>query len=166
MSAPGQPRLSLLWKILLATTLTVTIVLAFTAWLVRDQMVKALTRDLEASLRGGLEAYNATWRSRADNLRAISDVRAAFQTNDRATIRDTAGEIWSRVSQSGAIFVVADPAGRVIASLGGNPIQSEDLGVVRAASRRFPDQVEGFSVQDGCLYELVITPVYVQTNNG
>ncbi len=173
MSAPGQPRLSLLWKILLATTLTVTIVLAFTAWLVRDQMVKALTRDLEASLRGGLEAYNATWRSRADNLRAISmvlstmsDVRAAFQTNDRATIRDTAGEIWSRVSQSGAIFVVADPAGRVIASLGGNPIQSEDLAVVRAASRRFPDQVEGFSVQDGCLYELVITPVYVQTNNG
>src|ERR1700758_1307793 len=102
--AAGHPRLSPLWKILLATTLTITIVLAFTAWLVRDQMVEALTRALETSMRGGFEAYNATWRSRADNLRAVSrvlstmsDVRAAFQTNDRATIRDTAGEIWSHV---------------------------------------------------------------------
>lgn len=169
----GRPRLSLLWKILLATTLTITIVLAFTAWLVRDQMVKALTRDLETSMRGGFEAYNATWRSRADTLRtvsrvlsAMSDVRAAFQTNDRATIRDTAGEIWSRVSESGAIFLVTDPQGKVIASLGGDPIQNEDVDVVRAAAHRFPDQVEGFSVQDGSLYEMVITPVYVQTTNG
>jgi len=165
------PRRSLLWKILLATTLTVTVVLAFTAWLLRDQMVKALTRDLEASLRGGFAAYDSSWKSRADNLRSVSmvlstmsDVRAAFQTNDRATIRDTAGEIWSKISRSGAIFLVTDPQGKVIASLGGNPIKAGDLDIVRAASRRFPEQVEGFSVEDGALYDLVITPVYVQTN--
>lgn len=174
MKAPDlPPRLSLLWKILLATTLTITVVLASTAWLVREQMVTALTRELEASLRGSFEAYTSLWKSRADNLRSISmvlstmsDVRAAFETNDGATIRDTAGEIWSRVSQSGAIFVVTDPQGKVIASLGGRPIQVRDLEVVRQASRRFPAQVTGFSVQDGALYELVITPVYVQTTAG
>jgi signal transduction histidine kinase len=169
----GKLRLSLLWKILLATTLTVTVVLAFTGWLVREQMAAALTRDLEASLRGGFEAYTFSWKARADNLRSISmvlstmsDVRAAFQTNDGATIRDTAGEIWSRVSQSGAIFIVTDPQGKVIASLGGSPIKQDDLELVRTAEHRFPDQVEGFSLLDGALYELVITPVYVQTTAG
>ena len=38
--------------------------------------------------------------------------------------------------------------------------------MVRAASIRFPVQSQGFSVQNGALYELVITPVYVQTNAG
>ena len=169
MKILGQARRSLLWKILLATTLTVTVVLAFTAWFVRDQMVIALTRNLEASLSGGFEAYTSSWKSRAESLRSISmvlstmsDVRAAFQTNDRATIRDTAGEIWSKVSQSGAIFLVTDPQGNVIASLGGT-FQTKELEVVRVASRRFPGQAEGFAVLDGALYELVITPVYVQT---
>lgn len=168
--AMTPPRRSLLWKILLATTLTVTIVLAFSGWLMRDQMITALTWDLEASLRGAFAAYTSLWKSRADDLRTVSrvlstmsDVRAAFQTNDQATIRDTAGEIWSRVSSSAAIFLVTDSQGRVIASLGGHPIRTAELEVVRAASNRFPDQSEGFSVQDGALYELVVTPVYVQT---
>jgi len=174
MKASERPsRLPLLWSILLATTLTVTIVLALTAWFVREQMVTALTRDLEMSLRASFDAYTSLWKSRADNLRSIStvlstmsDVRAAFETNDGATIRDTAGEIWSRVSQSGAIFLVTDPQGKVIASLGGSPIQATDLAIVREASRMFPHQPTGFSVQNGTLYELVITPVYVQTTTG
>jgi signal transduction histidine kinase len=93
----------------------------------------------------------------------MSDVRAAFQTSDRATIRDTATEIWSKVSQSDAFFVVTDPAGGVIASLGGLG-NIADMPIVRAASKRFPAQAEGFSVQNGQLYELVVTPVYVQTS--
>lgn len=171
MKPGSRGRLSLLWKILLATTLPITIVLAFTAWFVESQTVTALTRDLEEAMRGGFEAYTSLWKSRADNLRSISmvlsmmsDVRAAFQTNDRATIRDTAQEIWSKVSQSGAFFLVTDPRGRVMASLGGAPVDAGDLGIVNAASSRFPDQIEGFSVQSGALYELVITPVYVHTS--
>ena len=54
----------------------------------------------------------------------MSDVRAAFSTGDEATIRDTAGELWSRISEENAIFLVTDPRGRVIASLGGQPARS------------------------------------------
>jgi signal transduction histidine kinase len=167
------PRPSVLWKILFSTTSIVTVVLAFTAWLVQKQTVTALTRDLQAAIDGGFESYEALWKERADSLRSIgavfstmSDVRAAFQTNDRATIRDTAGEMWSRISQSSAIFLVTDPQGQVIASLGGLPVASGELPAVRAAAAKFPAQAEGFAVQDGALYELVITPVYVQTNAG
>ena len=35
----------------------------------------------------------------------------AMDTNDRATIRDTAAEIWTRISQSSALFLVTDPRG-------------------------------------------------------
>jgi signal transduction histidine kinase len=165
--------LSLLWKILLSTALIITVVLGATAWFVENQTVTVLTYDLQGAIRSGFESYEALWKERADSLRSIgtvlsamSDVRAAFQTNDRATIRDTAGEIWSRISQSSAIFLVTDPQGKVIASLGGLPIEGAELQAVRSASQRFPAQAEGFSVQNGELYELVITPVYVQTDAG
>ncbi len=167
------PRPSLLWKILLTTSAIITLVLAATAWLIQRQTVTALTSDLRAAIDGGFQSYEALWKERADSLRAIgavfstmSDVRAAFQTNDRATIRDTAGEMWSRISDSSAIFVVTDPQGQVIASLGGLALKDGDLPAVRAVSVKFPAQAQGFSVQGGALYELVITPVYVQTNAG
>ncbi len=170
MKATFPPRPSLLWKILLSTALIITVVLAVTAWFVENQVVTAMTRDLEGEIRSGFESYESLWKARADHLRSISrvlstmsDVRAAFQTSDRATIRDTAAEIWSKVSQSDAFFVVTDPAGGVIASLGG-PGNTVDMPIVRAASKRFPAQAEGFSVQNGQLYELVVTPVYVQTS--
>src|SRR5271163_1648495 len=140
---------SLLWKILLSTALIITVVLAATAWFVERQTVTALTRDLEGAIEGGFESYEALWKERADSLRSIgavfstmSDVRAAFETNDRATIRDTAGEMWSRISKSSAIFLVTDPQGKVIASLGGLPVQDGDLPAVRAGSRMFPAQAE------------------------
>ena len=173
MKAPWPPQPSLLWKILLSTALIITVVLATTAWLVQKQTASALNRDLEGAMESGFVSYESLWKARADSLRSLStvlstmsDVRAVFQTNDRATIRDTAGELWSRISESSAIFVVTDPKGGVIASLGGLPITGDDLAVVRAASIRFPVQSQGFSVQNGALYELVITPVYVQTNAG
>ena len=96
----------------------------------------------------------------------MSDVRAAFQTNDRATIKDTAAEVWSKVSQSNALFLVTDPGGEVIASLGGGEVLGNHIDVVRAAAPRFPAQTDGFALENGRLYELVVTPVYVQTLNG
>jgi signal transduction histidine kinase len=98
----------------------------------------------------------------------MSDVRRAFQTNDRATIQDTAEDLWGKVSQSssGGVFLVTDPQGEVIASLGGSLPDQGTFAVVRDAAARFPDQSDGFSLEGGRLYELVVTPVYVQTQGG
>ena len=41
-----------------------------------------------------------------------------------------------------------------------------DLPVVRQASRKFPEQAAGFLLQDGLPYQVVVTPVYVQSGRG
>ncbi|HEX4137224.1 MAG TPA: ATP-binding protein [Bryobacteraceae bacterium] len=170
-SRPALP--SLFWKILLSTSIAITLILALAGWFAQDQTRSVLMRNLESELRGSFGAYESLWQSRAATLRSVSlvlssmsDVRAAFQTNDRATIKDTAAEVWSRVSQSNALFLVTDPRGEVIASLGGGEVLGNHLDVVRAAAPRFPAQTDGFALEGGRLYELVVTPVYVQTAHG
>jgi signal transduction histidine kinase len=170
----GVPRhLSLLWKILLSTSIAITALLALTGWFVQDQSLSVLTRSLEHEIRGSFRAYESLWQSRAETLRSVSlvlsnmsDVRAAFGTRDGATIRDTAAEIWSKISESNAIFFVTDPNGEVIASLGGGQSPGRSIPVVREAAARFPAQSDGFAVMNGELFELVVTPVYVDTGTG
>jgi len=171
---PFRSRLpSLFWKILLSTSIAITLLLALAGWFAQDQTRSVLLRNLQSELRGSFGAYESLWQSRAATLRSVSlvlsgmsDVRAAFQTNDRATIKDTAAEVWSRVSQSNALFLVTDPRGEVIASLGGGEVLGNHIDVVRAAAPRFPAQTDGFALENGRLYELVVTPVYVQTAHG
>jgi signal transduction histidine kinase len=173
MNSPARD--SLLGKIILSTSVAITLLLATAGWFVHDVTRKALSDNLRNEIQGSLRAYKSLWQARAEMLRSVSralsnmsDVRRAFQTNDRATIQDTAGEIWSKVSQSdsSAVFLVTDPQGEVIASLGGSLRNKGNFAVVRDAMARFPDQSDGFSLEGGRLYELVVTPVYVQTQGG
>jgi signal transduction histidine kinase len=174
---PAPPRRnsgpSLVWKILLSTSVAITLLLAVAGWLVQSQTRAALSENLESELQGSFHAYESLWHARTDMVESVSlvlssmsDVRAAFQTSDRATIRDTAAEIWSKISQSSALFLVTDPRGEVIASLGGGDVLGNRIDVVREAARRFPKQTAGFAVVGDRLYELVVTPVYVQTEGG
>src|SRR5262249_44090150 len=89
--------------------------------------------------------------------------RGAFSTGDRATIQDTASELWSRISPSNAMFLVTEPNGKVIASLSGKaPLALEkQLDVVREAAHSFPAQTSGFYSRNGELYHIAVTPVYV-----
>src|ERR1700751_380136 len=119
--------LSLLWKILLSTSIAITILFALTGWIVQEQVGRIASASLEQEVRGSFRAYDSLWKSRAEQLASVSlvlsrmpDVRAAFSTVDRNTIQDTAGEVWERISRPGAIFMVTDPHGVVLASLGQN----------------------------------------------
>ena len=163
---------SLLWKIVLSTSIAITVLLALAGWFVQDQTRSTLSRNLETQLRGSSRAYESLWQARTDMLRSVSlvlssmsDVRRAFQTNDQATIQDTAQEIWSRISQSTALFLVTDPRGEVIASLGGAPAPGRHMDAVRDAAARFPSQAAGYSIVGDRLFQFVITPVYVQTQH-
>jgi signal transduction histidine kinase len=175
LSSPNPRQLSLFWKILLSTSIAITLLLALAGWFAQDQTRSVLLRNLQGELQSSFGAYESLWQSRAATLRSVSlvlsgmpDVRAAFQTNDRATIKDTATEVWSKVSQSNtsnALFVVTDPTGEVIASLGGGDVLGNHIDAVGAAAPRFPAQTDGFALEHGRLYELVVTPVYVQTRD-
>src|ERR1700693_4931866 len=172
---PSLSRLSLLWKILLSTSIALTALFAVMGWIVQDNATRAMSASLNDEVQASFRAYDSLWRSRADTLAAVSlvisrmsDVRAAFSTGDQATIRDSAGELWKQISNQDAIFLVADPEGRVLASLGGNLGESlkHDVPAVRDAAAGFPKQTSGFVTLGRHLYQIAVTPVYVQAGAG
>ena len=146
-------RISLLWKIMLSTSVAITLLFAVTGWLAVKAATRATTQSINHEVQASFQAYQSLWKARADRLSSISsilsamsDVRAAFRTGDEATIRDVAGELWSRVSDADAFFLVTNPRGEVIASLGGLSRESlpSELPVVREAFSHFPAQASGF----------------------
>ncbi|HYL78488.1 MAG TPA: ATP-binding protein, partial [Bryobacteraceae bacterium] len=168
-------RLSLLWKILIPISLVMTSVFAITGWLVERSVVSTTYASVEQEAKASFQAYESLWKARADRLAAVSailstmsDVRAAFGTGDQATIRDTAGELWSKVSRENAFFLVSDAQGRVLASLGtpASFVPNDDLPVVRAARMHFPVQASGFVQKGDEMFQVVVTPVYVQAAGG
>jgi signal transduction histidine kinase len=171
----GFSRLSLLWKTLLSTSIAITLLFAVTVWIVQQHVVQSTSESLEDEVRASFRSYESLWRAHADKLASISlilstmsDVRAAFTTGDKATIRDTAAELWNRVSEDNAIFLVTDPDGGVITSLGGNPRipMPRSMPLVQQASASFPRPSQGFLMLEGRLYQVIVTPVYVQSSGG
>lgn len=166
---------SLLAKTLFGTTVIMAAVFGVTGWLVQRHAAETAAGGIEEEMRAGLRVSESLWQARAARLgsislvlSAMSDVRAAFSTADAPTIRDTAGEMWRRVSPSGAFLLVTDPEGRVIATVdvpGGKAWPSR-LAVVPAARVRFPEQVRGFWQEDGSFFQIVVTPVFVQSGQG
>jgi len=168
-------RLSLLWKILIPTSLVMTLAFAITGWLVQREVVSASYASVEKEATASFQAYESLWTARANLLGSVSkilstmsDVRAAFGTGDQATIRDTAGELWSKISEEDAFFLVADGQGRVVASLGqpASFAPNDDLPMVPAARAQFPKQASGFVQKGDELFQVVVTPVYVQSPAG
>jgi len=165
-------QLFLLWKILLSTTVAITLLFAMTGEFVLNRITRTMAENLNEEVKASFQAYTSLWNTRTEMLSLVSriisempDVRAAFRTRDKATIQDTAGELWSRISNENAIFLVTEPRGRIVASLGGVTSLSleKDMDVVPAAAARFPAQSSGFFLRDGELYHIAITPVYVDS---
>jgi signal transduction histidine kinase len=168
-------RLPLLTKILLSTSVAITLLFAITGQLVLRHIRQTVSDSLEEEVRNSFQAYSSVLKSRAELLSSVSrlmatvpQVRLAFSTGDSATIQDTAKEMWSKISPSNAMFLVTDPRGRVIASLSGSsPMAFEkQLDVVGQARSRFPEQSSGFYSRQGELYHLSITPVYIDSTGG
>ena len=175
MRRPRFSNLSLLWKILLSTSVAVTALFAVTGLIVLGNISRTVSESLEQEVRTSFQAYTSLWNSRAEWLGSVSrllstmpNVRAAFSTGDRATIQDVVSDLWSKISTENALFLVTNPSGKVIASLGGvtSPSLPKNLGVVEAAAPRFPEQSSGFFLEDGELYNIAVTPVYVDSTQG
>jgi signal transduction histidine kinase len=173
MNESRHSSLSLLWRILLSTSVAITLLFGVTGWMVQTYASSVSRQSLQEEVKTSLEAYRALWAERARNtasvskvISSMSDVRAAFMTRDSATIRDAAGQIWAGISAKDATFLVLDPVGNVIASLGGHTIQLDNAtGLLANARRVFPEQCAGYVVWGSRLYYVVLTPVYVQTND-
>ncbi len=166
--------LSLLWRILLPTSAAITLLFGITGWIVQSYVAEVSKNSLENQVNISLHAYQALWADRARDLASISrvmssmsDVRAAFATRDSATIRDVAQQLWSQISEQDASFLVLEPTGEVLASLGGEmPQFTRTSELVQSALPQFPKQSSGYVVSSRRLYYVVLTPVYVQAGTG
>lgn len=167
--------LSLRWKFLGATSLSLVVLFLVTGVVIENRSTHIASSGLEQEAQASLSAYESLWRARADVLASVSlalsgmsDVRAAFGTRNAATIRDTAGERWAALARENAVFAVTDPLGHVLASFGDRHLPSPqgDIPAVRSALRQFPKQSAGFIAQGGELYQVVVTPVYVDSSSG
>jgi signal transduction histidine kinase len=168
-------RLSLLTKVMLSTSVAITVLFAITGDIVLRHITQTISQSLEEEVQSSFHSYVSLWKARTELLSSVSqilagmpDVRAAFGTGDEATIRDTAGELWSKISSLRGVFLVTDPRGRVLTSLGGvtTPSLSKNLELVQTAAARFPEQSSGFYLAGQDLYHFAVTPVYVQSAHG
>jgi len=170
--------LSLLWKIWLSTSFALTVLFAITGYMLQRHALEATTGSLEEEVKASFGAYESVWQARAEKLGSVAgimssmpNVRGAFSTGDQAAIRDTAGELWLRISdrlKESAFFLVADLEGKTIASLDNRTPAAvpQQWPVVREVRSKFPRQVAGFIVHQGQLFQLVLTPVYAGSGRG
>ncbi len=170
--------LSLLWKIWLSTSVALTVIFAVTGYILQRRAIEVTTRSLEQEVKASFEAYESVWNARAEKLGSVAgilssmpNVRGALSSRNQTNIRDTAGELWLRISdrlKETAFFLVADPEGRMIASLDNRTSTAvpQDWPVVPAVRSRFPRQLAGFLVHQQQLFQLVLTPVYADSGRG
>src|SRR3954468_14832053 len=124
-------RLSLLTKVMLSTSVAITVLFAVTGEIVLSHITQTMSQSLAEEVQASFHSYTSLWKARTELLSRVSliiagmsDVRGAFSTRDEATIRDSAGELWSRISSLSGVFLVTDARGRVITSLGGVTLPS------------------------------------------
>lgn len=163
------------WKIWLSVFGIVTGLFGVAGWLLQRHAVESATRSLEEEVTAGFQAYESVLRARQDMigsaallLSSLPNVRSAFGTGDPATIRDSATEMGSYLSptlKESAFLVVADPRGATVAVLTGEP-KLKVWPVAAAVVPTAPRQVSGYHVQEGMLFRLVLTPVFVDSARG
>ncbi|MBL8236258.1 MAG: HAMP domain-containing histidine kinase [Bryobacterales bacterium] len=163
------------WKIWLSVFGIVTGLFGVAGWMLQRHAVESATLSLEEEVTAGFQAYESVLKARQEMigsaallLSSLPNVRAAFGTGDPATIRDSATELGAYLSPSlkeSAFLVVADPRGATIATLSGAP-QLTRWPVEAAVVPSAPRQVSGYHVQEGRLFRLVLTPVFVDSVRG
>src|SRR5258708_34336144 len=125
MILPRLYRVSLLWKILLSTSIAVTLLFGVIGWIVQDNATRATTASLDEEVRASFHAYDSLWRSRAAMLASVSrvvsrmsDVRAAFSPGPAPPIRDTARELGDKIAREAATSLAPGPRANVWAAQG------------------------------------------------
>ena len=184
MSATNQPikdrrwqRLSLRTKLFMASALLATSILLIAAVIINNLVVKQVRQQVQNEVENLLPVYDAAWEENARSLAAIGATMANSSiaktvfgneraARDNATIHEMMADLSSDSTARVDLTLISDGAGKVtFAELQGQaerPIN--DLTGARevAATQK---QKQGFTIFDGALYQLVLTPILLQSGN-
>ena len=72
-------RLSLLTKIMLSTSVAITVLFAITGEIVLRNITNSMSASLEAEVQGSFAAYASLWKSRTEVLAKVSRPGASHQ---------------------------------------------------------------------------------------
>jgi hypothetical protein len=123
----GFMRLSLPVRVLLATSCAVTLLFGITLLIELGNINSSLSDSLKEKeeQRDSFRAYESALQARQELMRSVKrivsdmkEARSAIGTGDKAAIEISAGELWAKASRTDAIFLIADPNGKLLASLG------------------------------------------------
>ena len=71
-------RISLLWKIMLSTSVAITLVFAVAGWIAVNSATRATTDSINHEVQASFEAYQSLWKARADRLSSVSSILSAM----------------------------------------------------------------------------------------
>ena len=184
MSATNQPikdrrwqQLSLRTKLFMASALLATSILLIATVIINNLVVKQVRQQVQNEVENLLPVYDAAWEENARSLAAIGAMMANSSmaktvfgneraARDNATIHELMADLSSDSTARIDLTLISDGAGKVtFAELQGkteHPIN--DLTGARevAATQK---QNQGFTIFDGALYQLVLTPILLQSGN-
>lgn len=164
-------------KLLLGSTFISTAILLAAAWVINQQVVAQARQQVQAEVIDVMPIYDAVFDENARSLQRLGltiasspvvktilgDNRAAV---DRATMHemfvDAGGEMFSGVD----LVLVSDGAGHITfaEAKGKDSIEIGELDAVREAAES-KTQKQAFAIINAKLFQLVLTPVLVQSAN-
>ncbi|HXM93287.1 MAG TPA: HAMP domain-containing sensor histidine kinase [Candidatus Dormibacteraeota bacterium] len=158
-------KLRLRTKFLLSLLLVSSGLTCATLWMVRRTVRIQLREEIAEDLRNSVLVFRGFQRQRemglsssAELLANLPSLKALMTTRDAATIQDASVDIW-RLAPSD-VFVLADPAGRVMA------IHTSIPGLTRSVAQELlrdslrTDQPSYWWYGEGHLYQVFLQPVY------
>ena len=158
-------KLRLRTKFLLALLLVSSSITCATLWMVRRSVGVQLRKEIAENLLNAVVVFRNYQRQReiglassAELLANLPSLKALMTTRDAATIQDASADIW-RLAPSD-VFVLADPAGRVMA------VHTKLPGITRSLAKELlkkslgSDQPSYWWYGAGHLYQVFLQPVY------
>jgi len=159
-------------------------ILVIAAWVINTQVLKQAREQVQAEVETLMPLYDFVWNEYSERLgtlgatmanspvvkTVIGDPRAS---RDKATLREMLNDFRDVAPTPVDLFIVSDGSGRVtFAEINGQPVRDESIGGLanqflasaKAAAER-QNQVRGFAVIDGHLFQMVLTPVLIHSGN-
>jgi HAMP domain-containing protein len=164
-------------RLFLGSALLTTAILLVAAWVINDQVVTQARRQVQAEVKTLLPLYDTIWNEKARALATLSQTMADSAivktvvgdpraSSDAQTIRELIADFNRSISQRVDLILFYDGGGKLlIAQLDGEPVsEPNELPAARsvAVDQR---QAQGFALLGSRLFELVLTPVVVQSGS-
>lgn len=179
-----RSRLRLRTQLFAGSALLSSAILVIAAWVINSQVLKQAREQVQAEVETLMPVYDFVWNEYSERLATfgatmansavvktiIGDPRAS---RDRATLHEMLNDFSDVAPTSVDLFIVSDGSGRItFAELGGQSLDEHvivgselPVWTLAKAVAEKQNQIRGFGVIQGRLFQLVLTPVLIHSGS-